>query len=190
MIPIIREILDPIASSFEYPSENNQRAAREAAAALVDRDPAASVAFGTLARWLQDTPRTEAEERYTALFDLQPSCTLHVGYHVYGEAYQRGALLAGLVGEMRRAGVDLGTELPDFLPTVLRMLSRVPDDEDRQLFIDRIVRVALAQIRRELCAIKTPWAAALTVLADLFEAPAPVEHTLDGLISREAPTDA
>lgn len=190
MIPIIREVLDPIASSFDYPSEHGHRAAREAAAVLADIAPAASVAFGALAQWLQDTPRAEAEERYTSLFDLQPSCTLHVGYHVYGEAYQRGALLAGLVGEMRRAEVDLGTELPDFLPTVLRMLSRVADDEDRQLFIDRVVCVALAQIRRELTAIKTPWTAALAALADLFEAPAPVEHTLDDLMRREAPTHA
>ena len=190
MIPMIREVLDPIASSFDYPSEVSAFAAREAAAALVDLDPAASVAFGALARWLQETDQTDAEEHYTVLFDLEPSCTLHVGYHVYGDAYQRGALMAGLVGELRRAQVDLGTELPDFLPTVLRMLSRVADDEDRQLFIDRVVCVGLSKMRKELSAVKTPWAAALKALADMFGAPAVVEHTLEDLLRRETSTNA
>lgn len=190
MIPLIRELLDPIAASFEYPDDASPGAARDAAAALAEVDPAASVAFGALARWLDETPRTEAEERYTTLFDLQPQCTLHVGYHVYGEAYQRGALLAGLVGELRRAGIDPGTELPDFFPTVLRLLGRVPDDEDRELFFDRVVRVALSRMRKELGAVSTPWASALAAVADMFEAAVPAERSLDDLIRQEARSHA
>ena len=62
----------------------------------------------------ETSPIGEVEERYTALFDLNPVCTLHIGYQVFGDTYPRGDLIANLGGELRKAGVSRG-ELPDFL---------------------------------------------------------------------------
>ncbi len=62
------------------------------------------------------------EELYTRTFDLNPVASLDLGWHLYGEQYERGRLLAELRGRQAKLGIDSGTELPDHLTVVLRML--------------------------------------------------------------------
>ncbi|RMH41511.1 MAG: hypothetical protein D6689_10910 [Deltaproteobacteria bacterium] len=162
------EALDAIAAALEYPHAGSERAARAAADALRGVDDEVAAAFAALADWLRDTPRAEQEELYTRLFDLRPACTLHVGYHVWGDAYQRGELLAGLVGELRRANIDPGRELPDFLPNVLRLWGRIDVDDDARLFHDRVLAVGVGRMAAELRRVTTPWAVAVASLSRLF----------------------
>ncbi len=161
-------LLDSMAVALEYPTDKSERAATYAASKLSEIDADAARAFGKLSWWLCETARWDAEELYTRLFDLKPTCSLHVGFHVYGEAYQRGALLAGLVGELRAAGVDPGVELPDYLPNVLRLWGRIPHDDDARLLHDRIIAPGIANIAKELRRIDTPWAQAVCALEALF----------------------
>lgn len=180
-------MLDSVARALEYPTEHTARAAGLAALDLSDVEPRACAAFGELAAWLEGTALWEQEELYTRLFDLKPTCTLHIGYHVYGEAYQRGELLAGLVGELRGAGIDPGTELPDFLPTLLRLWTRIEHDDDAQLFHDRILAAGIAVIAKELRRVDHPWAAAVCALEHLFPQPAEaVEETTQAQRNWEA----
>jgi nitrate reductase molybdenum cofactor assembly chaperone len=160
--------LDRIADALEYPHPRSARAATQAASRLAEIEPAAGAAFAALAAWLQRTPPWEQEEVYTRLFDLGPVCTLHVGYHVFGEAYQRGALLAGLVGELRRAGVEPQGQLPDYLPTMLRLWGRLARDDSALLLHDRILAPGIARMAQELTRVDTPWARAVAALAGLF----------------------
>ena len=47
-------------------------------------------------KYIISTELDRLRELYTVTFDLNPVCTLDVGYHVFGESYKRGAFLAGL----------------------------------------------------------------------------------------------
>ena len=93
---IDRETLDQLAACLDYPCPETPALARRAAERLAGDHVAVARALWELAVWLETAPAGEAEERYTALFDLQPVCTLHAGYQVFGDTYQRGELLAGL----------------------------------------------------------------------------------------------
>jgi len=166
-----RQTLDAIASSLSFPHGGSAKDAQLAAEQLLDDYPASAQAFGELARWLAETEPFELDELYTKLFDLDPTCTLDIGHHVYGEAYQRGALLAGLTEELRKYGISLTNELPDYLPTVLRLVGRLPDTEERRVFIDRILAVAVAKMNKVLRRVETPWARAISSLADIYVAP-------------------
>ncbi len=164
--------LDATASCLGYPHSESASDAHKAAVGWSGSYPQVARAFAGLAEWLEKSEKLTIDETYTTLFDLKPACTLDIGHHVYGEAYQRGALLSGLVAEHREHGIDLNDELPDYLPTVLRLLGRLPDTPERTLFMERIIGVAVGRMKKQLIQIDTPWAHAVSSLADVYIAPA------------------
>ena len=162
-----RETLDLVAVSLEYPAAQTAALARRAAERAAGDHIALSRALWDLAVWLETAPLGQAEERYTTLFDLSPVCTLHVGYQVFGDTYQRGAFIANLAGELRRAGVAKGEDLPDFLPSVLRLLSRVTPEEAEPL-LSLVVGPALAKMSQALTGSKSPWSDVVRALPGLL----------------------
>ncbi|MDP6124956.1 MAG: hypothetical protein QGH20_04280, partial [Candidatus Latescibacteria bacterium] len=105
---------------------------------------------------------------YTLLFDLKPVCTLNLGHHIYGDTYQRGALLAGLASDLNAAGIDHGHDLPDFLPTLLRLLGWLDDEEDRRLLVYAVMEPALKSINAALKDSSGPWPEILRLLPALI----------------------
>lgn len=71
----------------------------------------------------------DLEELYTRTFDFSPSCALELGWHLFGEDYNRGALLVRLRAELARHGIHESCELPDHLTHVLPLLDRMAPDE-------------------------------------------------------------
>jgi len=68
-----------------------------------------------------------AQEQYTALFDMSPSTTLNVTYHLWGDGEKRAHLLTRLQQEYKRAGLEkFSSELPDYLPLILEFMAPVP----------------------------------------------------------------
>lgn len=65
------------------------------------------------------------EELYVATFDVQAACCLDIGYVLYGEDYKRGQFMANLKEACRTLRVETGTELPDHLPNILRLLPKL-----------------------------------------------------------------
>lgn len=156
--------LAAVADRLEYPGPARVDRGGPAAAAA-GATPALSAALGALDGYLAAAPAGDAEERYTALFDLNPICTLHAGYHLFGEDYKRGELLAGLAAELKKADVPNGTELPDFLPALLR-LGRGSDADARATLVDHILLPALVKINAALEGSESPWAAVLRALPE------------------------
>ncbi len=62
------------------------------------------------------------EETYTSTFELNPVSYLYAGFLLFGESYKRGALLVELKRKLIEHGVEIGTEVPDFIPALLRLL--------------------------------------------------------------------
>ncbi len=72
----------------------------------------------------------ECQELYTRTFDLNPCCTLDIGYYLFGEDYQRGAFMAEVRSALDRCGIPCDEELPDHLPNLLRWLDHVRGTEE------------------------------------------------------------
>ena len=169
--------LDVAAAALCYPTPATPAALLAGAAQIRATTPALSGALQALAEWLADTPRGEAEERYSRQFDLSPVCTLDVGYHLFGEQYERGAFLAGMVGELRSAGVAWHPELPDHLPVLLRLLGRMADPEDRRLLADMVLLPAVEKILAALGDGSDLWMDVLAALPPVIEAAVPAPHS-------------
>jgi len=72
----------------------------------------------------------KVQERYTAVFDMNPSTTMNMTYHAYGDNEKRAAALANLQHNYEQAGWERITgELPDYLPMMLEFLSICPHPE-------------------------------------------------------------
>ena len=68
------------------------------------------------------------QEQYTALFDMSPSTTLNVTYHLWGDGEKRARLLTRLQQLYAKAGLEKKSlELPDFLPLILEFMASVPN---------------------------------------------------------------
>lgn len=160
----VSRALHLIASSLEYPSDLSASQAFEAALQVESVNPEMASSLRNLSDWLLQAAPGLSEERYSGLFDLRPVCTLHLGYHLFGEAYQRGALLAGLVAEMRKAGMVPEGDLPDFLPSVLRLLATLPPGEDRETLVDALLLPALTRMTDAVKEVSNPWAEVLRSL--------------------------
>jgi nitrate reductase delta subunit len=76
---------------------------------------------------LERVDAIHAQEQYTALFDMSPSTTLNVTYHLWGDGEKRARLLTRLQQVYAGAGLEKKSlELPDFLPLILEFLASVP----------------------------------------------------------------
>ena len=76
---------------------------------------------------LEGEEAIHVQEQYTALFDMSPSTTLNVTYHLWGDGEKRARLLTRLQQLYAGAGLEKKSlELPDFLPLILEFLASEP----------------------------------------------------------------
>ncbi len=165
--------LDGVAKSLEYPAAETADNCIAAAETLPETHAFMADALLKLGDWLKQATLGEGEEWYSRLFDLSPVCTLNIGYHLFGEQYERGAFLAGLVGEHRRAGAQVPDDLPDYLPAVLRLLTRIESTEDATLLVSHALLPALDRMVEEMGSSDAPWSRVIR------ELPAVLETTFD-----------
>jgi nitrate reductase delta subunit len=78
---------------------------------------------------MQKFSDTDFEEHYTRTFDINPVANLELGWHLYGETYERGTFLVMMRDFLRRCNVEESTELPDHLTHLLLVLGRMKKEE-------------------------------------------------------------
>jgi len=86
---------------------------------------------------------TELQELYTQTFDLSPMCSPHVGYHIFGESYKRGALMAQLRAAYQDMGLPEGAEIPDHLAYVLKYCSVLAGLESKADIYEELLNLIL-----------------------------------------------
>lgn len=122
-------VLGLFAQLLEYPHSGVAQAARECRAIIAPESAEAAALLDEFAAFAERTPHNTLEEVFTATFDLNASCHPYVGYHMFGEAYKRSALLLELKERFREHDYDPGVELPDHIAVLLRFMSLCPDAE-------------------------------------------------------------
>jgi len=121
--------LDALADCLAYPDARMPETARVAEACLRATSPAAAAALTPFAAAAAATTPDALEELFARTFDWSTTLALEIGWHLYGEQYERGAFLVRLRERLRATGVEEGADLPDHLGTCLRLLGRLPADE-------------------------------------------------------------
>lgn len=121
--------LDGLGFALGYPREGYRSSVAECRQLLAGTDPEAAAAVGAFCDATAELGTSELEELYTRTFDLNPVCTLEVGWHVYGEQYRRGRFLVQTRELLSQVGIDERGELPDHLMSLLPAVARLAPDE-------------------------------------------------------------
>jgi nitrate reductase delta subunit len=84
--------------------------------------------YDQILSYFEQTPLIQLQEQYTETFDLNPSNSMNLTYHRWGDTEKRGPALVHLEETYLKAGFQrIGSELPDFLPLMLEFISERPD---------------------------------------------------------------
>jgi nitrate reductase assembly molybdenum cofactor insertion protein NarJ len=118
-----------IASLFEYPDAGYPERVAQIRVFLDEEYPKAAEQLGKFLEYLPANDVIAMQELFTRSFDVQAIATLDLGYVLFGDDYKRGELLANLNREHVDARNDCGTELADYLPNILRLMSVLRDEE-------------------------------------------------------------
>ena len=133
------ETLELFAPLFGYPDDEYQEKAARSAQAT------GSMALRSFADTVAGLSTGRLQELFVQAFDLNPASTLEIGWHLFGEQYERGEFLVDLRGRLREAGVAETGELPDHLRHVLPLVARLEPD-DARAFGNVFLRPALQKI--------------------------------------------
>lgn len=118
-----------LAYVLYYPDASLDERLAEAVECFHRDAPDAARLLATFQASIEPLTAEQREELYTRTFDINPTCSLEIGWQLFGEEYHRGALLVRLRGELRRHGIEESSELPDHLTHVLSLLDRMSPDE-------------------------------------------------------------
>lgn len=141
---------------FAYPAEDYQALAAEVPA----------FAQGVAGMRVEDL-----QELYTRTFDWNPATSMEIGWHLYGENYDRGEFLVHVRGLLRRYGVVESEGLPDHLAHVLPLLRRLPAGEAAE-FAAEYLAPALRKMEAALAGTGNPYLELVRALARRID-PAP-----------------
>lgn len=135
-------IYDALAAVLTYPGEDYYARVN---AAIFAAPPEIAWMLQQFADELGGRDTNGLQELFTVTFDLNPVCSLELGWHLFGENYDRGLLLAKMRRLLARHGVSENGELPDHLSSALRLITRMEDGERRD-FAAAIVLPALGKM--------------------------------------------
>lgn len=125
-------IHDLLAALLQYPGEDYRDCVARAAQALADVQPDAAPLLEEFSHRIERLSTEDLQELFIQTFDLNPLCSLEVGWHLFGENYDRGDFLVKMRQELRRHGLRESSELPDHLTHVLAVLGRMePAEADK-----------------------------------------------------------
>jgi nitrate reductase delta subunit len=117
--------------------------------------PAAAAELERFAAEIAGMSIGDLQEHYTGTFDLDPACALDVGWHLFGDAHDRGGFMAALREDLQQAGVPETRELPDHLTRVLALLAR--GEPARAAALAALVAPAIDMVHRALAGRRSPY---------------------------------
>lgn len=161
-------VWDDVGALFRYPGADYVARARRCQQMLTATAPGPADRLG---RFVADTGglSTEAlQELFTATFDFNPACAPEVGWHLFGENYERGAFLVEMRDLLTRFDLLESGELPDHLAPVLGLVGRMPEEE-AQAFVRAALLPALRKMQASLAGKANPFEHVLEAVARLAE---------------------
>lgn len=118
--------------------------------------------------YAENTPLLKLQEIYTSAFDLDPSTSLHLTYHLLGDSEDRGKALAKILWVYHHEGYDAAIgELPDYLPMILEFLALCPEPEEATLLWSCLGTVAA--LAERLQKDKHPYAGLMELVAEIVQ---------------------
>lgn len=139
------ELFDSLSELLIYPETGlADSVSRCVSLATENRSPA----LASLEKFADHVAQSDVDslqELYTRTFEINPVTALEVGWHLYGERYERGEFLTRMRSLLRDLDLKESTELPDHLTQALKALGRL-DDEHAPAFAQKFLVPAIEKM--------------------------------------------
>jgi nitrate reductase delta subunit len=179
---VFSDLCASFAQVFDYPSANPAPVARRCASLLAD--PEAASMMETFAEYCDGNSVERLQEVYTRTFDLQPSCSPYIGYHLFGDGYRRGDFMARLKERYEEMGMASGGELPDHLTLVLRFLAVSNAADETADLVRYCLLPSLDKMMGPLVKRSNPYAKAFQALALSMRRPLLAERSSPEVLAK------
>ena len=177
MTAINPQIYESLAGLLEYPEADWIAQLENSRRLVVSENADLAIDFLRFYKNVIPFTLSSLQELYTQTFDLNPTCALEVGYHLFGENYKRGELLASLRETESPYSIGQQHQLPDYLPVLLRLIVRLNDAELRQSLISECILPALRKMTDELSKGANPYRDLLKAVRGALKVEAPEIET-------------
>lgn len=161
-------ILGTISRLLAYPGEHYDQLIELLYLMVQGELSEAAKGISEFGQFVEKCEEHELEEAYTRTFDVNPSCALEIGWHLFGEDYMRGQFLVKMRSELAKYEIPESTELPDHLTHVLAVVAMMPDEE-AQLFSHACIFPALHKMQTSLDKNESPYRHVIRCLMDVLE---------------------
>lgn len=158
------KVLNALSKLLSYPDASALQTAELLFVVLQDEVPEAASSMSRFGAYAERSELYQLEEAFTGTFDVNPTCALEVGWHLFGEEYSRGMFLVRMREELRKYELPESGELPDHISHVLAIVSSMPD-EDAARFVRACVQPAVEKMTQALAGKETPYADVVACLA-------------------------
>jgi len=185
---ISKKIFDSLSKLIRYPSEDYHKLLNEFKINLLnlksenDAEQAFRLSEDTIEKINENFElfyssvinlcREELEELYTQTFDINPVSSLEIGWHLFGETYERGSFLVKMRETLRELAVEESADLPDHITHVLLALGRMEKEEQTE-FSEMFIVPALNKILDTFEGKNNPYESLLKIISMLIK----VNHT-------------
>lgn len=158
-----------IADLFRYPSTETLKSIQRVVDILTEKDIVLAAKFEPFVEFHANKEMTSLEEHYIKTFDVQASCYLDIGYIIFGDDSKRGRFLYHMKEEQEKIDNDCGSDLADFLPNMLTLLSKTESQEFAEELSVSILLPALSEMNRRLENEKSIFNLPLEILISLLK---------------------
>ena len=138
-----------LAGLFDYPDQKTDDLIRLTSDILYANYPAATNIFLHFQQTILGMDLHSREEYFINTFEVEALISMDLGYILFGEDYKRGNFLAMMQQEQISAGNDLGSELADHLPNVMRLLPLMSEQEVAEELAYSIILPAIREILKK-----------------------------------------
>ena len=145
-----RKICRLFAELLDYPDSSLPSEVTMLAQQLEHSHPEIAGSVRSFAAFTGSQSVEALEELYTQTFDVTPTTTLCLGYHLFGETPKRSVFLVRLKEAYEACAYSGGTELADHLGVILQFLSVAEDDDFVYPLLEECLLPVLSQIEKEL----------------------------------------
>lgn len=167
-VPEKVRILGTISRLLSYPDDDYVPLVEMLYLIVQNELPDAAKGISEFGQFAEQCGEFELEEAYTRTFDVNPSCALEIGWHLFGEDYMRGQFLVRMRGELAKYKISESSELPDHLTHVLAVIAEMPDDEARE-FSHACVFPAIHKMQAALDKSESPYRHLIRCLMQVLE---------------------
>lgn len=161
-------VLECLAALLRHPGPDHALRVERCARAVEAAFPQGAAALGEFRRQVEGLSTEALQELFAQTFDLDPVCAPELGWHLFGERYERGLFLVKLKQLRRRLALEETVELPDHLAAVLELLARMEPGEAAELAW-ACVLPALGKMCGGLEGKESPYASVLGLVSRLLE---------------------